>query len=219
MMSISDFINKDFQPFEILEKMSVVQDFFADNPFSHFPVVDEGIFIGSISADDVDGFESDTILANYKYTFNGFFARENMIYLEVMHVFAKNHTNILPILDSENKYIGYYELENVIKFFNESPFVSEAGHVIVVEKGILDYSMGQITQIIESNNGRLLGCFMSESTLQTVQITLKIALGSMNEILQSFRRYDYEILSAHEEDVFVNNLKERSQYLEKYLSI
>ena len=79
--------------------------------------------------------------------------------------------------------------------------------------------MGQITQIVESNNGRLLGCFISNSSLSSVQITLKIGLGSMNEMLQSFRRYEYDILSAHEEDVFISNLKERSEYLEKYLSM
>ncbi len=219
MMLVTDFINKDFQPFDLLEKTELVQDFFAEVAFSHFPVIEDGVYLGCVASTDADGFASDKVLANYKYSFNGFFARQSMIYLEVMNVFAKNHSNILPVLDADNKYVGYYDLENITKFFHQSPFIAELGHVIVVEKGILDYSMGQITQIVESNNGRLLGCFISESTMQSVQITLKIALGSMNEILQSFRRYEYEILSAHEEDVFVNNLKERSEYLEKYLSM
>jgi hypothetical protein len=37
------------------------------------------------------------------------------------------------------------------------PHLQEPGGIIVVRKGVLDYSMSQITQIVESNNGKLLG--------------------------------------------------------------
>jgi hypothetical protein len=89
----------------------------------------------------------------------------------------------------------------------------------VVRKGVLDYSMSQITQIVESNNGKLLGLFISESSIDSIEITLKITLGAMNEIIQTFRRYNYEIISEHQEDNYINNLKERSDYLDKYLNI
>jgi hypothetical protein len=79
--------------------------------------------------------------------------------------------------------------------------------------------MSQITQIVESNNGKLLGLFISESSIDSVEITLKITLGAMNEIIQTFRRYNYEIISEHQEDNYINNLKERSDYLDKYLNI
>ena len=79
--------------------------------------------------------------------------------------------------------------------------------------------MSQITQIIESNNGKLLGLFISEADVESVEVTLKITLGAMNEIIQTFRRYNYEIISEHQEDNYINNLKERSDYLDKYLNI
>ena len=79
--------------------------------------------------------------------------------------------------------------------------------------------MSQITQIVESNNGKLLGIFISEATNDKVQVTIKITLGSMNEIIQSFRRFNYEIVSEHHEDNYLNVLKERSEYLDKYLNM
>ncbi len=219
MNDILAYLNNDIKPLHILEKIADVQDFFADVSFSHFPVLDESIYLGCIASDDADGFDADKKIDNYRYTLEGFFARKNMIWIDVMQIFAKNHTNLLPVLDDQNNYLGYYELENIVKFFNETPFLSEPGHVIIVQKPVSDYSMGQIVQIVESNNGKVLGSFVSESSLTDVQVTIKIALGSMNEILQSFRRYDYEIVSTHQEDVFLNNLKERSEYLDRYLSI
>ena len=142
-----------------------------------------------------------------------------MIWLDVLEVFAKNHSNVVPVLNEENAYLGYYELEDIVKFFHETPFLREQGGIIVIKKSIQEYSMSQITQIVESNNGKLLGLFVSEADVENVQITIKIAIGAMNDIIQTFRRYNYEIVSEHQEDNYLNSLKERSEYLDKYLSM
>jgi len=219
MTEINDYINNDYKAINCQETIAEVQDFFAEVSYSHFSIIEEGIYIGCIAADDVDTFDSDKKVIDYKYTLEGFFARKNMIWLDVLEVFAKNHTNIVPVLDEENNYSGYYELEDIVKFFHETPFLKEQGGIVVVEKNIVDYSMSQIAQIVESNNGKLLGLFVSEADIEKVQVTVKIALGSMNNIIQSFRRYNYEIISEHHEDNYLNSLKERSEYLDKYLNI
>lgn len=219
MTEISDYITNDYKALDSQETIAGVQDFFMDVPFSHFSVLNEGIYVGSIAADDAETFDSDKKIADYKYALEGFFARNNMIWLDVLEVFAKNHTNIVPVLNEENVYLGYYELEDIVKFFHETPFLREQGGIIVVKKNLQDYSMSQIAQIVESNNGKLLGLFVSEADAENVQITIKIALGAMNDIIQTFRRYNYEIVSEHHEDNYLNNLKERSEYLDKYLSI
>lgn len=52
-----------------------------------------------------------------------------------------------------------------------------------------------------------------------VQITIKIGNSGINDVAQTFRRYSYNIISGHEEDMYIENLKERSEYLKKYLDI
>ena len=219
MRVLSDYINNDFKPVAYEETVAEVQDFFSEVTFSHFPILDNGVYIGCISSDDVTTFDLQKKLSDYRYTYEGFFVRSGMIWLDVLEVFARNNSNIVPILNDDNIYVGYYEITDVIKFLNGTPFLKEVGGIIIVEKNILDYSMSQITQIVESNNGKLLGLFVSEATLDKIQITIKITLGSMNEIIQSFRRYNYEIVSEHNEDDYINVLKERSEYLIKYLNI
>jgi CBS domain-containing protein len=219
MTEITEYITNDYKAIDSREKITEVQDFFADVSFSHFPILNDGVFIGNISADDIDTFDTDKTINDYRYTLEAFFARENMIWLDVLEVFAKNHTNIVPVLNEENNYSGYYELEDIVKFFHETPFLKEPGGIIVVQKNIIDYSMSQIAQIVESNNGKLLGMFVSEANTENIQITIKITLGAMNDIIQTFRRYNYEIISEHHEDNYLNNLKERSEYLDKYLNI
>ena len=219
MTEISDYITNDYKAIDSQETIAEVQNFFEEVTFSHFSVLNEGIYIGCIASDDVETFDDDKKVDDYKYTLEGFFARKNMIWLDVLEVFAKNHSNIVPVLGEDNAYLGYYELEDIVKFFHETPFLKEQGAVIVVEKNAVDYSMGQITQIVESNNGKLLGLFISDASTEKIQVTIKIAMGSTNEIIQTFRRYNYEIVSEHNEDNYINNLRERSEYLEKYLNI
>lgn len=219
MRVLSDYINNDFKPVAYEETVAEVQDFFSEVTFSHFPIIDNGVYIGCVSSEDTATFDLQKKLSDYRYSYEGFFVRSSMIWLDVLEVFARNNSNIVPILDDNNKYVGYYEITDVIKFLNGTPFLKEVGGIIIVEKNILDYSMSQITQIVESNNGKLLGIFVSEATLDKIQITIKTTLGSMNEIIQSFRRYNYEIVSEHNEDDYLNVLKERSEYLNKYLNI
>jgi Mg/Co/Ni transporter MgtE len=219
MTEINNYLNNDYKPFDSKETIADIQDFFEEVSYSHFSVVEDGIYIGSIVADDVASFDIDKKVIDYKYALEGFFARKSMMWLDVLEVFAKNHTNIVPVLDEENNYSGYYELEDIIKFFYDAPFLKEQGGILVVEKKVVDYSMSQITQIVESNNGKLLGLFVSNVDGDTIQITIKLAMGTMNEIIQTFRRYNYEIISEHQEDNYINSLRERSEYLDKYLNI
>ncbi|HRB72682.1 MAG TPA: acetoin utilization protein acuB, partial [Flavobacterium sp.] len=126
---------------------------------------------------------------------------------------------LVPVLDNDNNYLGYYEMDDIIRFFHETPFLREEGGILIVEKGAEEYSMSEISQIVETNNARILGLFISKAEMDRVQITVKISLGGLNEIIQTFRRYNYEIVSEHQEDAYLNNLKDRSDYLDKYLNI
>jgi Mg/Co/Ni transporter MgtE len=219
MTEITNYITNDYKAIDSRETIAYVQDFFNEFPFSHFPVVEEGIYIGSIASDDIETFDSIKKVFDYRYSLEGFFAREKMIWLDVLEVFAKNHSNLVPVLDEKNQYLGYYEISDILIFFHETPFLQEPGAILVVKKKTLDYSIGEITQIVESNNGKILGLFVSESNLENTSVTIKLNLGVMNEIIQSFRRYNYEIISEHHEDSYINTLKERSDYLDKYLNI
>ena len=52
-----------------------------------------------------------------------------------------------------------------------------------------------------------------------IQVTVKFISKEINEIMQSLRRYDYKIISIHENDLYLEDLKNRSEYLQKYLEI
>jgi CBS domain-containing protein len=219
MTEITDFLNTNIKALRTTDSVADAQDLFSEYPFSHFPVLEDGIYIGCADAEDTELMDIEKTMDDMRYSFDRFFVRDTTIWLDVLEVFAKNETNLVPVLSDENKYLGYYEITDIIKFFDQTPFLKEQGGILVVEKGVTEYSMSEVAQIVESNNGRLLGLFISEAEMHKVQITIKISMGGLSEIIQTFRRYNYDIISEHQEDAYLNTLKDRSDYLDKYLNI
>ncbi len=218
-MSMQDYIINDVSIRNFTEKIGEVQEVFNQLTYSHLPVENNGIYMGCISENDIRCFDADKKLEDYQYALEGFFVRDQDYWLDILDTFAQNNTNILPVLDEESRYLGYVELNEIIDIFNDTPFLNESGNIIVVEKGFKDYSFSEISQIVESNNAHILGTFVSKFENDLAQITIKITPTGINEIIQSFRRYGYRIISEHQEDNFNKNLKDRSKYLDKYLNI
>jgi len=218
-MPLSEYIINDIKPLKATSIIGEAQQLFNQLTYSHIPIQKEGIYIGCLSETDAHCFDSDKPIAEYLYTLEGFFVRRSTLWLDVLEAFAQKDTNIMPVLSDNNEYLGYYELNDIISMFNQTPFFSEPGGILIVEKGYNDYSFSEICQIVESNNGKLLGTFISKTENDMVQITLKIGNSGLNDIIQSFRRYSYNIISGHEDDTFVQNLKDRSDYLNKYLNL
>ena len=218
-MPLSEYIINDIKPLEPTDSIKDVQELFNQLTYSHIPIIRDNIYIGCMSENDAHCFESNKNIKDFLYVLEGFFVRSQTVWLDVLEAFAQNDSNIMPVLDDRNTYIGYYELNDIMSLFNETPFFAEPGGIIIVEKGYNDYSFSEVCQIVESNNAKLLGAFISKVENDLVQITLKIGSAGLNDIIQSLRRYSYNVVSGHEEDASLKNLKDRSDYLDKYLNL
>jgi len=217
-MLLREYIINDIKPLQSSDLIDDVQQLFNQLTYSHIPIKNDGVYIGCMSENDAHCFDSSKKVSDYTFVLEGFFVREHTLWLDVLEAFAKNDSNIMPILNDNNSYVGYYELNDIISLFKDTPFLSDAGGILVIEKGYNDYSFSEICQIVESNNAKLLGAFISKVEKDVVQITLKVSYVGLNDILQSFRRYSYNIVSGHDDDQFLKNLKDRSDYLNKYLN-
>jgi len=219
-MKISEYISKDISALTLKSSISEAKALFVNLPYSHIPIVENNLLVGSISEGDIQTIDTDeNLLEEYKYLFDDFFIRNSDNWIDILKMFAASETNILPVLSDKSKYIGYYELSDVLHYFNDTPLLNHEGVFLVIEKGLKDYSFAEISQIVESNEAKLIGIFISGYKNDLVRITLKISTEKINDIIQTFRRYGYNLLTKHKEDLLLEELKNRSDYLQKYLNI
>ena len=218
-MHIQKHILTRIPVFNIDASLEKVIIFFKESTYSHAAVVEDDVFLGVLSENDLVSFESDKKIDDYRYQLDVFFVKNDSNWLDVLEAFARNEANLLPVLDSDNLFIGYYDLSDIVSSFIDTPFFTEPGGLIVVAKGINDYSFSEIAQIVESNNTKIIGAFVTDISNDVVEVTIKISASNLNEVIQTFRRYNYNILLGIKDDQFLEDLKQRSDYLEKYLNV
>jgi len=218
-MYIQDQIIANIPVFELGETLGKVIQFFEETTHSHVAVSENGQFLGLLSENDLDCFEKEKKIEGFRYELETFSVTLETAWLDVMELFSRNEANILPVLDPHQKVLGYYRLEDIVRTFIDTPLFREPGAILVISTGSRDYSFSEIAQIVEGNNARLLGAFITESDNDLVQVTLKIGAQSLNQVIQTFRRYGYTIVSGNSDDQFMEDLKQRSEYLEKYLNV
>ena len=220
-MNIPDYLLKDFQPFDSKELLRNMKEKSKNQSFSHFAIIEKnGTFLGCISERDLATLETENkTIEDCQYLIHFFCAREENHWLELLHLFAKNEANFLPLIDKNQKYLGYLDLTDLLHFFSKTPFLNEEGTLLILEKETAQFSFSEVSQIVEVNNGKIAGFFVSKKTEEKTQISIKITSENTDEIIQTFRRYEYHITSNHKDDSYIESLKNRANYLQKYLNV
>lgn len=218
-MHIQEHIITNLPVFDIKDTSEKILGFFQDTTYSHIAILEDGRFLGLFSEIDADGLLPDSKIEDFRYELQSFFARRETNWLDVLEVFARNEANLLPILNEKEEVVGYYCLTDIVAEFIDTPFFTDPGSILVVATGIKDYSFSEIAQIVESNNAKLIGGFITDTQNDIVQVTLKITANNYNKVVQTFRRYNYHILFGNSDDEFLEDLKKRSDYLDKYLNV
>lgn len=220
-MNLSDYIVNDFQPFHSNELLSELKEKSKHQSFSHLPITEKnGVLLGCVAESDLATLEiANQTIMEHRYLVTHFCASEENNWLEILPLFAENETNILPVVNRHQKYVGYLDLADFLNFFANTPFLKEEGTFLILEKETLQFSFSEVAQIIEADNGKILGSFVSKKNQEKTQISLKIFSENINDIIQSFRRYEYHIVSSHSDDTYLEDLKNRSDYLQKYLNV
>jgi CBS domain-containing protein len=218
-MNIQKHITTSIPAFTVNDSFEVILDFFKENTYSHVAITEKGRFLGVFSENDIETINPTSKIDAFRYDLETFFARKETNWMDVLEAFARNEANLLPVLGTEEEVLGYYDLTDIVAVFIDIPFFTDPGNILVVARGIQDYSFSEIAQIVESNNAKMIGAFITDVQNDVVQVTIKISTVNFNEVIQTFRRYNYHILFGTSDDQFLEGLKQRSDYLDKYLNV
>jgi len=188
----------------------------------HLPIVNNLNFLGLISEDDIFDLNiTDQAIGNHKLSLNKAYVFNYEHIYVALKTIAENNLTLLPVLDNDKNYQGVISSFDIIKYFSDLSNVSREGGIIVLEINQHDYSLVEISNIIESNNAKILSLYVNsipESTL--LNITIKVNVTDISAITQTFNRYNYLIkFTFLEEDLTQELYQERYEEFIKYLNI
>lgn len=189
---------------------------------SHLPVVDGKRLIGVISDKiiyDLNIIEQP--IGDYSDHLLSPFIRANQHIYEVFLAISNQKLSAIPVLDIYENYLGVITISDLAQRFASLVAVQEPGGVIVLEINSIDYSLSQIAQIVEGNEAKILSFYVSPEVDSTrMKITLKINKVDLSAVIQTFVRYDYNIVAVYMDNSEIKSMyDDRLDQLMKFMNI
>ena len=186
----------------------------------HLPIVNNDQLLGLISEEDVLDHDPEAAVGTYNLSLNRPYVNSGDHLFDVMRVMSEFNLTVVPVIEDEDKYLGLVTQEDLIQYYASSFSFAERGSIVVLEMAKSEYSLSNLSQIVESENGVVLSTFItSDHDSPRVLVTLKINKQDISSILASFRRYEYQINATFTENDLYDTMKERYDMLMSYLNV
>jgi predicted transcriptional regulator len=187
----------------------------------HLPIVSEQHYLGLISEFDIYTFNKfDDPISSYELTFQKTFVYEDQHIYEVVKVLQLYRLSLIPVVDTDENYLGAITLQSLLEHFASTLSVVEPGGIIVLGINNHDYVLSEIARIIESNDAKILSLIVSSDLgKDRLEVTIKLNKRDISSVLKTFERFSYEVLASFGAEDDFDDLRQRYDSLMTYLKV
>ncbi len=219
-MLISQIIETGFPHLSLLDKVPFALHLMEDYDLLHLPVTAEEKFAGIISKDDlIDADEAASLLS-----LQHLFVQASVLTDEHVLTALKqlNHfdVSLVPAVNKKGEITGIITHKNIVRSLADFFNVEAPGAIVVLEMDRRNFSFGEISRLIETNNANItqLNTF-TEVTTGLLIVTIKINRLGISDVIATLQRYEYVIRYYFGEEEYENELRENYDLLMTYLKI
>ena len=197
-MIAGELISNFVAPLKPSDTIQKALDIMLDFKVSHLPIVDGPHFLGLLSEDDlIEETNSDEPVTVIDLSLINPYVLENQHVYDVIKAFSEQKLSVLPVLDEKMNFLGTIMIVDVVDYLATLTSALDPGGIIVLEIGNRDYSLAHISQIVESDNAKVLSAYLDEHTDSTkLTATIKVNKIDISQIVASFLRYDYIVIGT-----------------------
>jgi len=220
-MIIKELVSGEILPLMTSDSCSFALAQMEENRVHHLPVVNDRELLGLVSEFDIvsHGVPDDPIGA-VTLSLNNAFVSDYQHVFDAFKMIAEMKLSLLPVVDNKGNYLGIITLANLISFMAANTSMLAPGGIIILEMAENDYSMTEISQIVESNDARILHlCVTSRKDSTLIDVSIKLNILDIVPVIQTFHRYKYTIKATFGERDDMDDLKDRFDALMNYLNI
>jgi hypothetical protein len=141
-------------------------------------------------------------------------------FYDILKVALDNNLQVVAVLDENRKYMGVITVDSTIAAFAQSA-VQEPGGIIVLSLNERDYSLTEISRLVESNDAKILSSYVcpDRSDPLKIKVTIKLNRKDISRVVATFERFDYHIIAKFQNAPDQDEDKERLDLLLKYLNM
>jgi len=219
-MVASELISYDIPPLKLTDSGSKALEWMEEFKVKDMPVIDRNKYIGIIEESDVlDRNNIEDKINSYNLNFRKPFVYQNQHLFEAIAQLVENEVDVLPVLNEQEDYLGLITTSAILEFFAKTVSISNQGSIITLELNINDYSLAEISKIVESDDAKILASFITSHVDSTkLEVTLKINKTDITRILHTFDRFNYTVTASYNESEYHEDLKNRYDEFMRFLN-
>ncbi len=188
---------------------------------SHLPVVQDDVFLGLLSEEDIYQHRDLNLpISDYSLVVQGNYVFDRQHIYDVVGIAARKKLSIVPVVEEGHIYLGSVVVSELLGVLDDLLCIEEPGTILVLELNSVDYSLSEISQIIEYNDSKVLSLYVKKhSGSKKILLSIKIKSDNIISVIESFNRYDYvikEIYSNenHDRDIYEDRFNNLLRYLD-----
>lgn len=189
---------------------------------NQLPVIDNRNFKGLISEDIIlESNDLDRKIGDFKLISEQCYVNDDQHLFDIIRLAQECDSELVAIIDRNGAFLGVSRHEDTMKAFSNTLAVQGQGGIIIMEMRFIDYSMAEISRLIESDDAKILGFYLSQDHKDPnfVFLTLKLNKVDLTTVIATLERFDYKIVAKFHESSNRDTEKERLDNLLNYLNI
>lgn len=221
-MIAETLINYSIPPLRPEDTSSTAKQWMEELHVTELPVVKNGEYLGILSEATILDFNEEYETVE-KYPLKGINARinKNHHFYDVLKLAYEENVKTVAILDHNQAYLGAVTKEDIIRAFSETSAVKSKGAIIVLLLKQIDYSLAEISRLIESNEGKVLSSYVVPypEDPSKIRLTLKINQESISHTVATLERFGYSVETNFDNSADHEDDKSRINLLMHYLDL
>ncbi|MAX69104.1 MAG: hypothetical protein CMP60_05360 [Flavobacteriales bacterium] len=187
---------------------------------NHLAVVKNDFYLGVVSDKEINNWNSsDEYIEEHLPNLASPHVIYNQHLFDIIEVLEKNNLSVVPVLDENKQYKGVITNRKLLYTIANSAAIQSVGGVIVLQMNHNDYSLTEISNIIENNDAKILSTYVTSTPESTkMELTIKINKTEITPIIKDLERYEYNIVASYKEDNEDVDFLERYEQLMRFLN-
>ena len=189
---------------------------------NYMPVLDDGKLLGFISEEIIfERNEVDKPVRDFALVGQQCYVHLDTHFYDILKVAAEHNLQMVAVLNEQMAYCGVITVQDTLTSFAQTAAVQLPGGILVLSMNFNDYSLAEISRLIEENHAKILSCIVKEDPLDPnkIRLTLKINQQEISRIVATLERFNYKVIGRYQENKPIAGEKDRIDMLLRYLDI
>lgn len=221
-MIAEDLINHMIPPLKSTDDAHKAIVWMEEFRCTYLPVIDNNHLLGFISEEII--LETNDIekqVGDFNLVGQTCYVHLDTHFYDILKVATDNKLQMVSVLNDDQHYCGVITVQDTLTSFAQTAAVQMPGAILVLVMKYMDYSLAEISRLIEENHAKILSSIIKEDPLDpgNIRLTLKINQADMSRIVATLERFGYKVIGRYQETKPVENERERIDMLLRYLDI